>query len=190
MKYKELFTADRGIFNDIFYVHFPDAYVKIFGTSIPRSLDLYAVMTYGEKTLSNVLTPENYVDIVTVVIQMQLDNWLKQAKTMTAEYDALNPIIGKQEHTETIVTSETNNNNSINEQKVFNDVEFSEDKRETADRTAEKTETKSSTDIRNGIRNNTDVSSVIEKEMSLRIINWRKSIIFALTKELTTEIYN
>lgn len=190
MKYKELFSADRGIFGDIFNVQFPDEYVQIFRGAVPKSLDLYAVMTYGEKTLSNAITPENYRDIVSVVIQMQLDSWLKQANTMTAEYDALNPITGTHERTETTVTSETNNNESINEQKVFNDEQFNADKRETADRTSEKTETKSFTDITNGIGNSAGVSTTIEKEMNLRVLNWRKSIIFALIKEITTEIYN
>ena len=190
MQYKELFSADRGIFGDIFNAQFPDEYVQIFQGTIPKSLDLYAVMTYGEKTLSNAITPENYRDIVTVVIQMQLDGWLKQATTMTAEYNALNPITGKHEVTETTVTSETNNDESINEQKVFNDEQFNADKRATADRTAERTETKSFMDITNGIGNSEDVSTIIQKEMNLRVINWRKSIIFELIKEITTEIYN
>lgn len=190
MKYKELFSADRGIFGDIFNAQFPDEYVQIFKDTIPRSLDIYTLMTYGEKTLSSAITPENYMDIVTVVIQMQLDNWLKQATTMTAEYNALNPLTGAHEWTETTVTSETNNDESINEQKVFNDEQFNADKRATAGRTTERTETKSFKDTTNGIGSSADVSAIIQKEMNLRVINWRKNIIFELIKEITTGIYN
>ena len=101
MKFKELFTTDNGIFGTVFSPDFPDEYQKIFGDALPKTLDVYAVMTSGNKMLSDSITAENYKDIVSSVIKVNVAGWVKQAEAMTAEYDVLKPVTREVNRTET-----------------------------------------------------------------------------------------
>lgn len=187
MKFKELFTTDNGIFGTVFSPDFPDEYQKIFGDALPKTLDVYSVMTFGDKLLSDSITAENYKDIVSSVITVNVAGWVKQAEAMTAEYDVLKPVTREVNRTETRTTDETSESENLMSDKVYNDTDFNQNNKENETGSKNKTETVTVSDIESGTNKN--ISENIQKEIELRKINFRKNIIFALLQEITISIY-
>lgn len=188
MKVKDLFYIDNGIFSTIFSTEFATAYKTIFGDVLPQSMDVYVLKTFGEKTLINYLTPDNYKDVVNSVIALNVDGWTKQAELMQKEFDILNPTISETTTTENTGATQTDTGESIASNKVYNDTDFNQNSKDNDNRQTERKETKSVSSVTKGL-GNTDVISAIKKEISFRLQNWRKSITFALINEITTEIY-
>lgn len=189
MKFKELFTTDNGIFGTVFSPDFPYEYQKIFGDALPRTLDVYAVMTFGNKLLSDSITADNYKDIVSSVITVNVAGWVKQAEAMTAEYDVLKPVTREVNRTETRTTDETSESENLMSDKVYNDTDFNQNNKENETGSKNKTETVTVSDIESGNGTNKNISENIQKEIELRKINFRKNIIFALLQEITINIY-
>ncbi|UWG73978.1 MAG: hypothetical protein [Bacteriophage sp.] len=189
MKFKELFTTDNGIFGTVFSPDFPDEYQKIFGDALPKTLDVYAVMTFGNKLLSDSITADNYKDIVSSVITVNVAGWVKQAEAMTAEYDVLKPVTREVNRTETRTTDETSESENLMSDKVYNDTDFNQNNKENETGSKNKTETVTVSDIESGNGTNKNISENIQKEIELRKINFRKNIIFALLQEITISIY-
>lgn len=189
MKFKELFTTDNGIFGTVFSPDFPDEYQKIFGDALPKKLDVYAVMTFGNKLLSDSITADNYKDIVSSVITVNVAGWVKQAEAMTAEYDVLKPVTSEVNRTETRTTDETSESENLMSDKVYNDTDFNQNNKENETGSKNKTETVTVSDIESGNGTNKNISENIQKEIELRKINFRKNIIFALLQEITLSIY-
>ena len=189
MKYNELFTSDKGIFATIFKPNYPEQYGVIFGQTIPQTYDVLASFKCGDRTLVNSVTVDNYKDIVSAVIAMNVDNWVKAANIMLTDYNALKPI--KRE-----VTKKTNGNNNetandstTDNRKAFNDTEFSPDSKGTSE--SKKTYTNEQTVVESvtGIGENKDTSDILQKEFEFRLEKWRENIIFAIVNEITTSVY-
>lgn len=189
MKINELLTVDNGIFQTVFQTEFPDEFTNIFGTTSAKSLDIQVVKMYGNRTLLACVTPDNYKEFVRAIIEMNVDNWVKCANAMNAEYNVLNPVIRETNRTETRETDETNNSENVESEKVYNDTEFNENNKSNESGTANKTETVTYKNTESGIGSNKNISETIQKEMTLRAINWKNSIIFALIKEIIIDLY-
>ena len=108
---------------------------------------------------------------------------------MLAEYDVLTPVTGQIERTETVTLQESTDNTETDANKAFNDTEFSDSDRKTANDARNRTESRKTTENSKGMGANKSFSTEIEKELRLRRDNWKKSIIFALVNEITTSIY-
>ena len=190
MKYKELFTPERAVFATIFAVDFPEQYKTIFGETIPQVYDVVAVLECGEKTLLNVITPDSYKEIVSAVITMNVDSWVKAANAMLAEYDAINPVKRSTTRTEQTNENETATDNTTDSRKAFNDTDFSPDSRGESDSEKTRSANRSTTETVAGIGESKDITETLRKEFAFRLDKWRKNIIFALINEITTQIYN
>ena len=189
MKYNELFTKGNGIFATVFKTEYPTEYAAIFGDTDPTKLDAYALLMYGSKTVASSITSENAKDIVSAVIAVNVQGWAREAAAMLAEYDVLTPVTGQIERTETITLQESTDNTETDADKAFNDTEFSDSDRKTANDARNRTESRKTTETSKGTGANKSFSTEIEKELRLRRDNWKKSIIFALVNEITTSIY-
>ena len=189
MKYSELFTNGNGIFATVFKTEYPTEYAAIFGDTDPTKLDAYALLMYGGKTVVSSITNDNAKDIVSAVIAVNVQGWQREAAAMLAEYDVLTPVTGQIERTETITLQESTDNTETDADKAFNDTEFSDSDRKTANDARNRTESRKTTETSKGTGANKSFSTEIEKELRLRRDNWKKSIIFALVNEITTSIY-
>lgn len=189
MKYSELFTNGNGIFATVFKTEYPTEYAAIFGDTDPTKLDAYALLMYGSKTVVSSITNDNASVIVSAVIAVNVQGWAREAAAMLADYDVLAPVTGQIERAETITLQESTDNTETDANKAFNDTDFSDSDRKTANDMRNRTESRQTTETSKGTGASKSISSEIEKELQLRRDNWRKSIIFALVRELTTSIY-
>lgn len=188
MKYSELFTKGNGIFATVFKTEYPTEYAAIFGDTDPTGLDAYALLMYGGKTVVSSITGDNARDIVSAVIAVNVQGWEREAAAMLADYDVLTPVTGQIERTETVTLQESTGNTETGANKAFNDTGFSDSDRKTANDERNRTEERQTTETSKGGAGKS-ISSEIAKELRLRRDNWRKNIIFALVRELTTSIY-
>lgn len=189
MKYNDLFTSDKGIFATIFKPNYPEQYGVIFGQTIPQTYDVLASFKCGAKTLVETVTIDNYKDIVSAVIAMNVDNWVKAANIMLTEYDALKPI--KRE-----VTRQTNGNNNetandskTDNSKAFNDTDFSPESKGISESTKTNTNEQKFVESVNGIGERKNTTDILQKEFDFRLEKWRESIIFAIVNEITISVY-
>lgn len=189
MKYSELFTKGNGIFQTVFKTEYPTEYAAIFGDTDPTKLDAYALLMYGGKTVVSSITSDNASDVVSAVIAINVQGWEREAAAMLADYDVLTPVTGQVERTETVTLQESTDNTETGANKAFNDTDFSDSDRKTANDERNRTEERQTTETSKGTGASKSISSEIEKELQLRRDNWRKNIIFALVRELTTSIY-
>lgn len=185
MKYSELFTKDNGIFATVFKTEYPTEYAAIFGDTDPTKLDAYALLMYGGKTVVSSITS----DVVSAVIAVNVQGWEREAAAMLADYDVLTPVTGSVERTETVTLQESTDNTETGANKAFNDTDFSDSDRKTANDERNRTEERQTTETSKGTGASKSISTEIAKELQLRRDNWRKNIIFALVRELTTSIY-
>lgn len=186
MKYSELFTKGNGIFETVFKTEYPTEYAAIFGDTDPTRLDAYALLMYGGKTVA---ISDNASDIVSAVIAVNVQGWEREAAAMLADYDVLTPVTGSVERTETVTLQESTDNTETGANKAFNDTGFSDSDRKTANDERNRTEERQTTETSKGTGASKSISTEIAKELQLRRDNWRKNIIFALVRELTTSIY-
>jgi hypothetical protein len=189
MKCSELFTKDNGIFATVFKTEYPTEYAAIFGDTDPTKLDAYALLMYGGKTVVSSITGDNARDIVSAVIAVNVQGWEREAAAMLADYDVLTPVTGSVERTETVTLQESTDNTETGANKAFNDTDFSDSDRKTANDERNRTEERQTTETSKGTGASKSISTEIAKELQLRRDNWRKNIIFALIRELTTSIY-
>lgn len=184
MKYSEIFTKGNGIFATVFKNEYPTEYAAIFGDTDPTKLDAYALLMYGGKTVVS-----NARDVVSAVIAVNVQGWEREAAAMLADYDVLTPVTGSVERTETVTLQESTDNTETGANKAFNDTDFSDSDRKTANDERNRTEERQTTETSKGTGASKSISTEIAKELQLRRDNWRKNIIFALVRELTTSIY-
>lgn len=189
MKYSELFTKGNGIFSTVFNAEYPNQYAEIFGDIDPKQLDVYALLQYGNKTVVNSITSDNASDVVSAVIAINLQGWQRQASAMLADYDVLTPVTGQVERTETVTLQESTDNTETGANKAFNDSDFSDSDQRVANDEKNRTESRKTTETSKGTGASKSISTEIAKELRLRRDNWRKNIIFAIIKEITTSIY-
>lgn len=189
MKYSELFTKDNGIFATVFKTEYPTEYAAIFGDTDPAKPDAYALLQFGGKTVVNSISTDNAKDVVSAVIAMNVQGWVREAAAMLAGYDVLTPTTGETERTETVTLQESTDNTETGANKAFNDTGFSDSDRKTANDERNRTESRKTTETSKGTGTGKSIPAEIAKELQLRRDNWRKNIIFALVSELTTGIY-
>ncbi len=189
MKYNELFTRGNGIFETVFKAQYPSNYKTIFGDTPPEKLDAYALLTCGGKTLVGSITSDNAKEVVSAVIAVNVQGWKREAEVMLADYDVLTPVTGNVERTETVTLQESTDNTETGANKAFNDNDFSDSDRKTAADERNRTEERRTTETIRGTGISKSISNEISKELQLRRDNWRKNIIFALVREITTSIY-
>lgn len=189
MKYNELFTKGNGVFATVFKTEYPTEYAAIFGDTDPNKLDAYALLMYGGKTVVSSITSGNSSNIVSAVIAVNVQGWEREAAAMLADYDVLKPVTGEISRTETVTLQEKAGNTETDANKAFNDTDFSDSDRKIANDERNRTESRQTTETSKGTGVSKSISTEIEKELQLRRDNWRKNIIFALVKEITTSIY-
>lgn len=190
MKYSELFTEGNGIFTTVFKAGYPTEYAAIFGDTDPTKLDAYALLQFGGKTLVSSINAANASDVVSAVIDVYIQGWVREAAAMLAEYDVITPVTGEIERTETVTLQESTDNTETGANVAFNDTGFSDSDRKTAQDARNRTESRKTTETSKGTGASKSISLEIEKELRLRRDNWKKNIIFALVREITTSIYD
>ena len=189
MKYNELFTSGNGIFATVFNADYPTEYAAIFGETDPEKLDVYALLMYGGKTIVSSITSDNVKDVVSAVIAINVQGWEREAAAMLVYYDVPTPVRSQIERTETVTLQEGANNTETGSNKAFNDADFSDNDLKTTSDERNSTESHKTTEMSEGTGENKSISSEIAKELQLRRDSWRKNIIFALIREITTSIY-
>ena len=189
MKYNELFTSGNGIFATVFNADYPTEYAAIFGETDPEKLDVYALLMYGGKTIVSSITSDNVKDVVSAVIAINVQGWEREAAAMLVYYDVPSPVRSEFERTETVTLQEGTHNTETGSNKAFNDADFSDSDLNTTTDERNSTESHKTTERSMGTGANKSISSEIAKELQLRRDSWRKNIIFALIREITTSIY-
>lgn len=189
MNYNELFTKGNGLFATVFNAEYPNEYAAIFGETDPEKLDVYALLMYGGKTIVSSITSDNVKDIVSAVIAVNVQGWEREAAAMLAYYDIPTPVRSQFERTETVTLQEGKNNSETGSNKAFNDTDFSDSDQKIVSDEKNRTESRKTTETSTGTGANKSIPSEIAKELQLRRDNWRKNIIFALIREITTSIY-
>lgn len=188
MTYSEIFTGN-GIFANVFKTDYPTEYEQIFGDTPAETLDTYALLNFGTRQVVQAVTADTYKDIVSSVIAVNVDGWTRQAQAMTAEYDVTNPTAQDRTTTEQITTNETGNGTDTSADVAFNDADFTDRDKKTTQDEKNRTEERTTTEKTSGVGTGKSISTEIQKEMTLRRDNWKKSIIFAIVNEITISVY-
>lgn len=188
MKYNELFTGDNLLFTNIFKNDFPDDYKTIFGERLPHVYDVVASLKFGNKELVSYLTSDNCKDVIDSLITANVENWVNAAKTMETEYDALNPVRRTVKTDVSGTEKQTSNDNDTQSIKAFNDTDFTPDNKNESNTDRDITTANNTVQTVSGYENG-DIQDKLQKDFAFRLDNWRESIIFALIKEITLDIY-
>lgn len=189
MTYSEIFTTGNGIFANVFKTDYPTEYEQIFGDTPAETLDTYALLNFGTRQVVQAVTADTYKEIVSSVIAVNVDGWVRQAQAMTAEYDVTNPTTQDRTTTEQVTTNETGNGTDTDADVAFNETDFSERDKKTTQDEKNRTEERTTTENVSGVGTGKSISTEIQKEIALRRDNWKKSIIFAIVNEFTIIIY-
>lgn len=189
MKYNELFTPDKGIFATIFKPNYPEQYGVIFGQTIPQTYDVLTSFKCGDKTLVNAVTIETYKDIVSAVIAVNVDNWVKAANIMLTEYNVLKPVKREITRQTTGNNNETSNDSKTDNSKAFNDTDFSPESKGTSESTKSHTNQQTVVESVVGIGESKNTTDILQKEFDFKLEKWRESIIFAIVNEITISVY-
>lgn len=189
MKVKELFIPENGIFETIFEPEFPNEYLTIFGETNPKELDMLVLLGYGNRELIKLITKNTYQFIVRSIITMNVASWVKMVEVSEISYDVLQPNEYSKTRTETVTTTELHNDEDLNAEKYFNDVNFIDNERKQREQNREREEKRDITDSGKGSNSNLNPSESIQKEIELRKIVWKQNILNLLIKELTLDIY-
>lgn len=188
MTYSEIFTGN-GLFANVFKTDYPTEYEQIFGDTPAEKLDTYALLNYGTREVVQAVTKDTADAIVSSVIAVNIDGWVRQAQAMTAEYDVTTPTAQDRVITEQVTTNETGNGTDTGADVAFNEVDFTERDKKTTQDEKNRTEERTTTEKTSGVGTGKSIPTEIEKEMRLRRDNWKKSIIFAIVNEITINIY-
>lgn len=189
MKLKEIFNSENGIFEKIFEPNFPVLYKQVFGTDSPLLIDLQCRRMFGDKELTSDITEETAQDTVKAAITLKFDEWSKQLQVFNTDYDVLNPVTKTTTSEKTSNVDETGNNTNVDSKTAFNDGEFNNDSKQERDTTGNRKSTESETRSESGISSSVPVSEVIQKEITLRKMNFKELVISSLVNELTLSIY-
>jgi hypothetical protein len=189
MKFNELFTADNGIFAQVFKTDFPDLYTTCFGSVEPVMIDRWAWIKYGGRELLETVTADTYKNFVSSVIAVNADKWTNVAELLAKKYDCLNPTVKTVTTTKTATTATTEANENINAQKAFNDEQFNDGQRNQTNGTGSRQDDESTTSTENGLGGGTIYSTVIQKEKALRQDEYKRTVVAELVDEITLNIY-
>ena len=186
MKFKELFT-ENGIFQ-IFKTAFPTDFAELFTETAVSNLDNFCLLKYGDKECISSLTLETAETAVISVIAINLENWQKLKNAYSAQYDAT--INSAETHTKTgtIERQNTGNETRLNAEKVFNDVDFTDNERTGTQNTANGKEIFDVTEKISSSGGN--ISDNVRKEIYLRReFNLLAYISQNIVNEITLSIY-
>lgn len=189
MKFKDVYIDEKGVFTRVFKEEYPTEYKTIFGNTPPESIDIHSVILYGERELMKAITPSNLDTVISTVILMNKEVWVKQATVINDEYDVIKPFVSERIETGKATRDEDVNNDIINSKKYFNDDEFTDGQKETAQTQQGWQENKESTYTQRGYGGTRLISEIIQKELELRQINIIKKVMLSLVKEVTLDIY-
>lgn len=187
MQYKELFNGDNQLITNIFKANFPDDYKAIFGDTQPTYYDTVALLKWGNREVCDTITPDNCKDVVSAVIAINVDGWIKASTTMQKEFDALQPVRRSTTTTGKGTDNQTANNANTESVKAFNDTDFTPDNKNETNNTTERTTTDERTETVTGFDG--DIYTQLRKDFAFRLDNWRENIIFAIVNEITLSIY-
>lgn len=187
---KEIFPTDAGICATVFNTDYPAEYARIFGDTLPKSLDIYAYMTYGNRTVLDCITADTAKDFVSSVIALNLSNWKKQAELLALEYDVIDQTVRKTVRNEERNSNGNDTNEVTHSNKAFNENEYTGTEKQNGTGTETRTETGTVTETVSGVGNGHTNSEVIQKEIELRLVNFKRKVIFAIVNEITTAVYN
>ena len=189
MKLNELFTADNGIFAQVFKTDFPELYATCFGTVEPVMLDRWTWIKYGGRELLDTVTEATYQNFVGSVIAINADKWTNVANLLAKQYDCLNPTVKTLTTTKTATTATTEANENINAQKAFNDEQFNDGQRNQTNGTGSRQDDESTNSTESGLGSGTLNSTVIQKEKELRQDEYKRTIVAEIVNEITLTIY-
>ena len=188
MLFKEIFTAENGIFK-IFAKNYPVRFAKIFGDTTATQLDVFCAITYGNKTCADFVThseTENEI-IITAIISTYVDNWVKIADALNSEYVPTATGTETRTKTGTLQRTGTGNETILNADKVFNDLDFTDTEK------TDKTNSENNTDTYNlteTVSKSDNVQGAINSEISLRNRNnLCTQIAEKIVKCITIDIY-
>lgn len=190
MKFNELFTADNGIFTQVFKADFPELYTTCFGTIEPVMLDRWTNIKYGGRELLETVTADTFKNFVGSVIAINADKWANVANLLAKQYDCLNPTVKTVTTTKQATTATTEANENINAQKAFNDEQFNDGQRNQTNGTGSRQDDESTTSTENGLGSSTLYSTIIQKEKALREDEYKRTIVAEIVNEISLTIYN
>ena len=188
MLFKEIFTADNGIFK-IFAKSYPTQFAKIFRDTTATQLDIFCAVTYGNKTCADFVThseTENEI-IITSIISTYVESWVKIADALNAEYIPTSTGIETRTKTGTLQRTGTGNETILNADKVFNDVEFTDTEKTGKTNSENNTDTYNLTET---VSKSDNIQGAIDSEISLRNRNnLCTQIAGQIVKCITIDIY-
>lgn len=189
IRFRDIFTADSGIFTNVFAVEQPTAFAAIFGDTTAAELDLYAYQQYADKLLMPYITDSTYYDTVKTIISVCLSKWESIADAMQAEYSYLEPVRTQRTYTDTKTVTSSTSDSNVKSIKVYNDDDYNDNERNTGTGTGNRTDTDAVSEDIKGIGSGVQYSDVIQKEIELRNYNYKHEIVKDLINNITLSIY-
>ncbi len=188
MKYKELFTDNNGLFTNIFAKYYTAEYNTIFGENTSELVDTYTRLNFGGRELMHGLTEGDYINNVRSVISLYVGEWVKGARVMQEEYNAVLNVSRQLERDINTTNNENYTNTDEESNKVFNETAFyPTEKTEISNERLNNGTTAERVTERKGVE---DVGGALIKEFNRKLQSYKNDIIFVLIEKLTKSIYS
>lgn len=188
MIYSDLFTIDSGI-AAIFSADYADAFSTIFGDTSASVLDVYTYTRYSNTPIMPYITSDNYADIISAIIAVNVDVWLSKADLLSQEYNSITAPYKVVTRETTGSSNTTDNNTTEILNKVYNDDEYNGNEQRTNSGGNTRSETGYITESTTGYKGNYLYSEVIQKELELKSINLKRSVLDDIVNEIRIYVY-
>jgi len=195
MKYKELFTSENGLFQTVFsddgtVSTLADEFSELFTGQTRQSMDSLAVGLYGNRTLLDYLTADNYVTFITAVVYTHLQSWKKLHDALYAEYGISDGQKIVDVKTGSITAVSDSDQTDTDSNKAFNEDEFSQRERHETVGNNDRTETYNElTNVRTITGDGSEVLKNIDAELKVRLFNLQRQMLSDIIEDICTDIY-
>lgn len=188
MTLAEILSSKGGIFDKYFVNLYPSEYKAIFAETPAKYLDTYTLLTFGGRTVLPAAVAR-FDEFVTAVIDLGVNQWVRLAAAMRAEYDATKPLMSETSQVSEGTTDNADNSETLNAVKAFDDTELIDSQRDKQSTNKSQNERHSITSNQYGLGVNRNYRQLIQDEKELREVRWQQDIINQIVTSITLQVW-
>jgi len=194
MLYKEFFTDGKELFQTVFggtatVDSLNDIFYELFDGQTLESMDIYATLNYGGRTMLEGIDSNNYISFITSIIYTHLQIWRIRHDAIYNEFSLLTGQTITDIKTGNISTSGTDSQTDTDSNKAFNEDEFNAREQHSTESSTQRKETYNEVkNVKTITPDGTDRLKSLEL-LNSRLYDLQKQMVWDIVSEITTDIY-
>lgn len=188
MTLSEILNSKGGIFDKFFVNLYPSEYKEIFAETPAKQLDAYVLMTFGGRTVFPAII-DQFDMYITTLINLGVNQWVRMAAAMRAEYDATRPLMSDTSQVSEGTTDNADDSETLNAVKAFDDTQLIDSQRDKQTSSKSQNERHSVTSNQYGLGVNRNYRQLVQGEKELREIRWQQDIVAQIVNSITLSVY-